>query len=90
MTHKINWENGVNVFTEKTDAFVLRSSDLDKAHDLLEFDNGIGTWRKSKNSNIILQSNAIQQKENNEIKHEQVIVNQLDVPDGYDTVYICT
>ncbi|MFM7985629.1 MAG: hypothetical protein ACKPKO_40590, partial [Candidatus Fonsibacter sp.] len=42
----------VDVFTVKTDAFVLRSSDLEKAYALIEFDNGFGTWRKSKDDNI--------------------------------------
>jgi hypothetical protein len=46
-------KNGVDVFTVKTDAFVIRSSDIEKATEVLEFDNGIGTWRKSKDSNII-------------------------------------
>ena len=77
-------------FTVKTDAFVLRSSDLEKATELIEFDKGIWTRRKSKDSNIILRSKANEQKENHEIKIELLIVNQLDVPDEYDTTYICT
>ena len=39
---------GVDVFSVKTGAFVLRSSDLDKASELIQFDDGFGTWRKSK------------------------------------------
>ena len=39
---------GVDVFSIKTDAYVLRSSDLEKAHELIEFDNGFGTWRTMK------------------------------------------
>ena len=73
----------------KTDAFVIRSSDLEKATEILEFDNGIGTWRKSKDSNIILPTKTIQKIDNYEIKIEPLIVNQLDVPDEYDTTYIC-
>ena len=55
----------------------------------MNFDTGIGTWRKSKDSNIILPSKTIEQKENHEINIEPLIVNQLDVPDEYDTTYIC-
>ena len=68
---------------------MIRSSDLEKATEILEFDNGIGTWRKSKDSKFILPSKTIEQKENHEIKIEPLIVNQLDVPDEYDTTYIC-
>ncbi|MFM7984675.1 MAG: hypothetical protein ACKPKO_35660, partial [Candidatus Fonsibacter sp.] len=81
-------KNGVYVFTVKTDAFVLRSSDLEKARALIEFDNGFGTWRNSKDDNIILPNKAIQQKENHDIKIEPLIVNRLDVPEKYDTTYI--
>ena len=47
----------------KTDAFVFRSSDLEKAHELIEFDNGFGTSRNSKHINIFLPTHTLQQKE---------------------------
>ena len=65
---------------------MIRSSDLEKATEILEFDNGIGTWRKSKDSNIILPSKTIEQKENNAIKIEPLIVNQLSA--GTLSIYI--
>ncbi|MFM7981780.1 MAG: hypothetical protein ACKPKO_20930 [Candidatus Fonsibacter sp.] len=37
----------------------------------------------------MLPSKTLQQKENNDIKIEPLIVNMLDVPDEYDTTYIC-
>ena len=40
-------KNGVDVFSVKTDAFVLRSSDFEKARALFDFDKGFGTWRKT-------------------------------------------
>ena len=55
--------NGVYVFTVKTDAFVLRSSDLEKAHELIEFDNGFGIWRKAQDNAVISPSKAIQHKQ---------------------------
>ena len=73
----------------KTDAFVLRASDLEKAYGLIQFDDGFGSWRVSKESNIILPSNSLQQKENHEIKIEPLIVKHVDVLDEYDTGYIC-
>ncbi|MFM7978803.1 MAG: hypothetical protein ACKPKO_05755 [Candidatus Fonsibacter sp.] len=42
-----------------------------------------------KDDNIILPSKTLQQKENHEIQIEPLIVNQLDIPDEYDTTYIC-
>ena len=54
---------GIDVFSVKTDAFVLRSSDLEKAHELIEFDNGFGTSRNSKHINIISPTHTLQQKE---------------------------
>ena len=47
----------------KTDTFVFRSSELEKAHELIEFGNVFGTWRKSKDDNLILPSHPLQQKE---------------------------
>ena len=58
---------GVDVFSVITDAFLFRSSDLVKVHELLEFDNGFGTWRTSQDNNIILPSHTLQQKENHAI-----------------------
>ncbi|MFM7985716.1 MAG: hypothetical protein ACKPKO_41025, partial [Candidatus Fonsibacter sp.] len=61
-------KNVVDVFTLKTDAFVLRSSDLEKAYALIEFDNGFGTWRKSNYDNInVLPRKTVQKKENHDI-----------------------
>ena len=77
---------GIDVFSVKTDACVIRSSELEKAHELMEFDNVFGTWRKSKDDNIILPSRPLQQKENHEINIEPLTVKQLDVPDEYDAV----
>ena len=56
---------------------------------MIEFGNGFGTWRKSKDDNIIKPSRPLQQKENHAIKIERLTVKQLDVPDEYDTIYMC-
>ena len=82
-------KNGVDVCSVKTDACVIRSSDFEKARTLIDFDNGFGTWRKSKDDNIILPTKKYEQKENHEIKIEPLTVKHLDVPDEYDTIYMC-
>ena len=68
----------------KTHAFVIRSSHLEKAHELIEFDYSFGTWRTSKYGNIILPSRPLQQKENHALKIEPLIVKQWDVPGEYE------
>ncbi|MFM7988415.1 MAG: hypothetical protein ACKPKO_54795, partial [Candidatus Fonsibacter sp.] len=49
-----------------------------------------GTWRKSKDGITILPCNTLQHKESHELNIETLIVYQLDVPDEYDTTYICS
>ena len=41
------YQNGINVFSVKTDAFVIQRSDITKARELLIFNNEIGGWRVS-------------------------------------------
>ena len=38
-------ENNINLYSVKTDAFVIRKSDLEKAKGLIEFSSRIGCWR---------------------------------------------
>ena len=39
MNHIINWKCGTDVLSMKADASVLRSSDNEKAHECIVFDN---------------------------------------------------
>ena len=41
------YENGINVISVKTDAFVIQRSDITKARELLIFNTEIGGWRVS-------------------------------------------
>ena len=45
--------NGIDVYSVKADCFTIKATDLDKARTLLNFDNGIGSWRLSKTEDII-------------------------------------
>ena len=38
-------DNGIYIHSVKTDAFVIDTSDIDKAQELLNFHNDIGGWR---------------------------------------------
>ncbi len=43
---------GVQVFSVKTDCFVIRAENEAKARELLTFEQGIGTWRVSKTEDL--------------------------------------
>ena len=45
--------NGINVYSVKTDAFVIDSYNVEKAKQLLEFHNDIGGWKVSGRDNEI-------------------------------------
>jgi hypothetical protein len=44
---------GVDVFSVKNDAFTIKADDLEKAKSLLKYDDGLGSWRVSKETGII-------------------------------------
>ncbi len=43
---KLLQENGVDVYTVQTDAFTIPNARLEDAAELLNWDTGIGSWRK--------------------------------------------
>ena len=47
-------DNGIYIHSVKTDAFVIDTSDVDKAQELLNFHNDIGGWRVSKSDDDII------------------------------------
>ena len=47
-----SYQNGVNVFSAKTDAFTIQRSDMAKVRELLIFNNEIGGWRVSNDKSI--------------------------------------
>ncbi|MFM7980849.1 MAG: hypothetical protein ACKPKO_16180, partial [Candidatus Fonsibacter sp.] len=50
------WElltnEGVNVHTTKTDGFTIQQSQLDCARELMNWEDGIGSWRLNKTEDI--------------------------------------
>ena len=77
--------NDINVYSLKTDAFVIDECNIDKAKQLLEFSNTIGGWKVSKTEDIILPSvkyNIIQ----NKLIEIPIYKNErIDIADEYDT-----
>ena len=44
-SYKLLADNGVDVYTVKTDAFAIRQSQFESATDLLNWEEGVGSWR---------------------------------------------
>ncbi|MFM7981909.1 MAG: hypothetical protein ACKPKO_21575, partial [Candidatus Fonsibacter sp.] len=53
---KKSWElltdNGVDVYTVKTDAFTIRQTQVETAKELLNWEDGIGSWRLNRTDDI--------------------------------------
>ena len=82
-------ENDIQVYSVKTDALTIKESDVSKAKELLIFDNGVGSWRLSKDKSILLPARQWCLRINHEIEVKPLEVNHLDVPDEWDTKAIC-
>ena len=59
--------NNIDVYSVKTDAFTIKSSELEKAKTLLNFGSGIGLWRCSKEDGFTFPSSKLTYKNNMEI-----------------------
>ena len=82
-------DNDISIYSVKTDCFVIKSQDLDKAKSLLNFDNGLGSWRLSKTSDINIPSSYINITNCVTIPIDDLTTTQLQVNDEYDTSEIC-
>ena len=82
-------DNDISIYSVKTDCFVIKSQDLDKAKSLLNFDNGLGSWRLSKTSDINIPSSYINITNCVTIPIDDLTTTQLQVNDEYDTHEIC-
>ena len=86
---KILNDNGINVYTVKTDAFTIKETDLEKAKQLLEFSKNIGGWRFSKDDKIKFPNEKLTLLKNNEIKIKPVEINKLIINNEWDNDEIC-
>ena len=51
-SYKLLADRGVDVYTAKTDAFTIRQSQLETARGLLNWEEGIGSWRLNRTNDI--------------------------------------
>ena len=78
-------ENEIDVYSVKTDAFVIRKEHLRKAKRHLDFNENIGGWRHEKGKQIIYQTDPWTQKPN-ELINIPVFTNEtLEVVDEWNT-----
>jgi hypothetical protein len=52
LNHKILTDNNINVYSVKTDAMTIDASNLELVKSLIQFDNGMGSWRVSNTDDI--------------------------------------
>ena len=83
------FRSNINIYSVKTDCFVIKSKDLEKAKALLNFDNGIGSWRISKTSDINFPSSFINVSTCTEVPIIELTTNELKVEDEYNTKEMC-
>ena len=57
--YKMFRENNINLYSVKTDAFVIKKSDLVKAKGLIEFSSRIGCWRVAEKGFTIPSKNIL-------------------------------
>ena len=77
---------GVKIYSVKNDAFTICKDDLDKAKARLEFNDKIGSWRVSKNSDdLILPSNKYEVNKNELIEIPTYSNKPIGIKDEYAT-----
>ena len=81
--------NGVDVFSVKTDAFTIRECDIDKARELVEFNNDIGGWRVSKTDDYKLPQDNFKMIINKEIQITEPTAERVEIQNEWDTQEIC-
>ena len=77
--------NGVDVWSVKTDAFVIRHEHLSKAKKTITFNGNIGGWRHEKGKRIIPPTEQHRQKENALTTLPEYTNETLEIKDEWDT-----
>ena len=82
-------ENDIQIYSVKTDALTVEKSDMSKANELFNFNDGLGSSNLSKENNIILPARQWNLVINHETEIKQLEIHHLDVPDEWDTKAVC-
>jgi len=87
--YQILKNNGVSVYSVKTDAFTIDKTNLEKVKGLLTFTPEIGSWRNSKDENIIVPSHNFETKMNVLMPIPKYETNKIKIEDEWNTEEIC-
>ena len=79
-------KNSIKAVSVKTDAFVIKSEDVEKAKHILEMKAGIGEWRTNKEGEEIKLPSEAYQRKKNELDKIPIYKNTaIKINDEYDT-----
>ena len=78
-------DNGIDVWSVKTDAFVIRHEHLSKAKKAITFNNNIGGWRHEKGKRIAPPSEKHKMNENTIPTIPEYTNETLEIKDEWDT-----
>ena len=81
--------NGIEIYSVKTDAFTIKKCDMRKVVKLLKFSKSFGGWRYSKAKDIVFPKDKLQLVMNSAVKIQPVEVQRLEVVDEYNCNEIC-
>ena len=81
--------NGINVYSVKADAMTIKTSDLDKAREILKFGTVIGEWRAEQNKVIRLPEQNRKIMFNQLINIPKQVNEKIHIKDEWDTPEIC-
>ena len=88
-SYELLTNNGVDVYTVKTDAFTIRQTQLETAMELLNWEDGIGNWRLNRTEDIKfpIEQSLMALKENRLAQiHEHTTQNiELAIEEEYNT-----
>lgn len=87
--YQILKNNGVSVYSVKTDAFIIDKTNLEKVKGLLTFTPEIGSWRNSKDEHIIIPSHKFETKMNVLMPIPKYETNKIKIEDEWNTEEIC-
>jgi len=80
---------GVPIFSVKTDCFTIPPESLDKAQEILSFDQGIGSWRVSKTEDIIYPFENLTRTQLGDIEFKHLETQDLAVSNEWDVGEMC-
>ena len=78
--NKLLQAHGMIVYTVKTDSFTIKKACLEQARELLNFDNGIGSWRVHNEEDIKLPKSMIEFTENKLIEVKEYKTEPIEQP----------